>query len=73
MTRFYRAAIFVDVLSTEPLSGDIDLAGLHRLITDGPMSGKIVKGESEEITEPHMIRLCESHSTDPWFFGIGVE
>ena len=72
MVKYYRTAVFVDVLGTEPL-GNFDLADLHHLITDGPMSGKIVRGESEEVTEQHMIHLCGWQDTDPEFFGIGVE
>ena len=72
MVKYYRTAFFVDVLSTEPLR-DVDLGDLHYLITKGPMSGKIVRGESEEVTEQHMIHLCNWQDTDPEFFGIEVE
>ena len=73
--KYYRTSVFVDVLSTESLGDDISIGldELHRLITDGPMSGKIVKGASEEVTEQHMIHLCGWQGTDPEFFGIEVE
>lgn len=70
---YYRTAVFVDVLSTEPLDFHLDLGDLHYLITEGPMSGKIVKGRSMEITEREMIRLCRWQDTDPEFFGIEEE
>jgi hypothetical protein len=67
--KFYRTVFTVEVLSEEEPE-PVDLEVLNQQITDGPWSGVVTKGKSEEIGGARMAELLQEQGSDPGFFEL---
>jgi len=68
--KFYRRVFHIEVLSEEPIPGEVDLTEIHYNITEGHCSGRIACDEQEEMDGKKAADLLIDQGSDPEFFNL---
>ena len=69
--KFYKTRIITEVLSEdEPLDSNLDLEGVHDMITDGPCSGQVTWEAPVLLTPQEAAKALQDQGSDPSFFGL---
>lgn len=67
---FYKTTITFEVLSEEPLPGNITLADIDEMTDDGECSGRWIDTQVEELGGPAAAARLLYHNSDPEFFQL---
>lgn len=69
--KFYRNVIQVEILSEDPMDGDLNLENINYAITDGDCSGRVTSVvNNEELDGKRAAELLLEQASDPEFFQI---
>jgi hypothetical protein len=66
--KFYRTVYRIEVLSEEPIPGDLDIEDVAREITTGDYSGLVTHDDPEELDGPQAASALIAQGSDPGFF-----
>lgn len=69
--KFYKTVVTIEILSEHPIrSLDTDLGYVTRQIEDGDWSGRVMLGDSEELTPKECAQALIDQDSEPQFFGL---
>lgn len=68
--KFYKTQYLIEVLSEEPIRGDVNLKDIEYMITEGDCSGDVRTFGSVEISGAEAAKLLKRQGSDPSFFRI---
>lgn len=71
--KFYRTIYSVEILSQEPIPGELDLHTVLGMAQDGDYSGRNVKTCQDEINAKDAATFLKVHGSEPAFFSIDDE
>lgn len=70
MTKYYRTVFYVEVLSQDNPTGNLEIDGIAAAITGGDCSGDLKVVSVQEVTGPEMAELLVAQGSDPGFFQL---